>query len=198
MTTRGNVPLPLHIVAVYSVFEGKPLPDAVTTIMGVIGTAIHSHREKPLVVLNRSFGQLRRQHPEIFIDLAAWLALEETQATVNAAGACWAWDEWCHATNKLMAGGIKASVAFGADKPGKPKAKGFSIYHDAAILAEHEAQTKTSTEAETIACNLGNSDNGGLDPRGVQRHRAKVRSTGAPQEDISEQARNVRRKYAKS
>ena len=62
--------------------------------VGVIMEAVHQAclaetdpAQKPIVVLNRSFGQLRRQHPTIFSDLAIWLALPETQKAAASIGA---------------------------------------------------------------------------------------------------------------
>ena len=201
MSTRGRAPLPSGLAELQVIAEGSlDVPYSVGVIMEAVHQACLAETDpaqKPIVVLNRSFGQLRRQHPTIFSDLAIWLALPETQKAAASIGAYSAWAKWCQAANMLL-NGVRANVAFGANQPGRPKSKQFSEYEDAAILAEHQAPILGSSKAEEEACQIWNDPSGSLDLRELQRIRVTVRACKPSNEELATQAELVKAKYRRS
>lgn len=179
-------PLDRAIFAFRSAVEGTEVPLAVFAIMEAVRLAIPA--EKPAVALNRSLGQLRRQHPGLYLSLNDWLALDEVKNLASKAGAYWAWVKWCEACELLLKG-EKASVAFGMDSPGKPRRLSFSRYEDAALLAEHRSIYVPSEMATRST--VENDDGNELDRREIQRHRAVVRSFNLSDDELKEQARII-------
>jgi hypothetical protein len=198
MGTRGRVPLPRGLVDFHVAVACLPAPDSVVLIMDAVREACDAEmtpRQKPLVVLNRSFGQLRRQHPTIFSDLATWLACPATKQAASEVGAYWAWAKWCQAADKLMEDGVLASAAFGADQPGRPKSRQFSAHEDAALLAEYLAPRLGSSGAEEEARAIRNSPPDLLDSRTLQRARVMVRACRPSNAELEVQAGLVKHKY---
>lgn len=205
MSTRGRAPLPRGLVELQIIAEGiaedsLAVPYSVRLVIGAVLQACIAEtdpKQKPVVVLNRSFGQLRRQHPTIFSDLADWLALPEAQKAAASVGAYWAWVKWCHAAGKLQEG-ERANVAFGANQPGRPKSRQFSEYEDAAILAEHRAPILGSSKAEAEARQIRDDPSDSLDLRKLQRNRVTVRACKPSNEALATQAEIVKAKYRNS
>lgn len=194
MSSRGQTPLPRSLLALWVVFDGQALPEAVATLMEAIRKTAGA--EKPVSAFNLSVGQLRRQHPHLVLEISQWLARSETQQAAADAGVGWAWREWCQATDKMLLTEKTAGAAFGADKPGRPRAQGFTTYEDAALLAEHLTRNKglSSSEAESKCVEL----RGTRDAREVQRQRAKLRSMKITDEELLQQAQLIGSKYKKS
>lgn len=197
MSARGRLPLPNSMTLFCAAMDGVAVPTAVAPVMSAIQAAweAESGKQKPFVVLNRAFGQLRRQHPNIFHEFADWLAKPGTRNTACKGGAHWAWAECCKAADKLMTGST-ATVAFGAN--GRAKSPSFSVYEDAAMLAERRHRFVASSQDATKSVgDLRGDQKEQLDHREIQRQRARLRATGISPTDVAKQAEIVRIKYSK-
>lgn len=101
----------------------------------------------PEKVFNTKMGQLRRNRPGVFFRLNRWLTTHQVKAISSKHGVYWAWRIWRLAAVR-MHNGLKASVAFGMNKNGRPPLPGFTRADDAAGYAVHMIQTG---QAQTVA-----------------------------------------------
>lgn len=202
MSARGKVPLPKAVYTLIEAVEGTDAPEAVCMILAAARRACFQEAadQKPVVTLNRSFGQIRRQHPAAFGELDAWLAQPDTEQLARTSGVYWAWAEWRKAAKHLLQGAT-AGVAFGASRPGRPKGRAFTRYEDAALLADHIRQNEhePSMVAEATALETcghqGTRKDIDLDQRSVQRLRQEHRSHGITADELLDQAKAIRAKY---
>jgi hypothetical protein len=192
MSARTSKIIPRVIADFLEATNGVHAPNDAQVILDAIREAIFS--ASPVPALNRSLGQIMRQHPSAITSLEAWLKSPKVTQCAKSSGCHWAWVKWCSACQNLVQG-KKAHVAFDMNSPGRPASAGFGEYEDAAVVAESRGQY-VSSEIATVSV-LIRSDGSELDRRELQRHRKLIRSRGHSTQEITEQARLINLKYPK-
>jgi hypothetical protein len=192
MSARTSKTAPRAIVDFLAALDGTHIPSNVHNTLNAVRDAIFSNIPAPN--LNRSLGQLMRQHPNAIASLDAWLSSVEIAELAASSGCHWALLIWRSACKKLTQG-KKAHAAFGMNAPGRPTSTEFGEYEDAAILAEQRSRSMPSDTA--TASVLVRPDGSELDRREVQRHRKLIRSRGHSMEELNEQVRLIRIKLQK-
>lgn len=186
MSTRGNRQLDENILIFLEAVADIDKPDGVTKIMQAVYESAITQTEhknnKPLAKLNRSFGQLRRQHPEILNELSTWLKSQSVEAKMTNGLFNASWHRWCEATAKLQTGET-ATQAFGIN--GRGKSYKFTNYDDAAIYAEYLHQVegmKTDAATTAVMTMFGDKE---LDKREIQRKRRQLKAAGFSPKDLN-------------
>ena len=193
MSARTSKTIPRAIEDFLAAVDGVHVPSDVHVVLSAIRDAIFS--PEPVPALNRSLGQLKRQHQGAIASLESWLKSAAIIELARSSGCHWARLVWCSACESLKKG-EKAHVAFGMNLPGRPPSKEFGEYEDAGLLAEHRS-IEMSSDAATSSV-LARPDGTELDRREVQHHRKLIRSRGHSAEEICEQVRLIELKHRKT
>ncbi len=193
MSARTSKTIPRAIEDFLAAVDGVHVPSDVHVVLSAVRDAIFS--PEPVPALNRSLGQLKRQHPETITSLEAWLKSAAIIELASSSGCHWARVKWCSACEALKHG-EKAHVAFGMNLPGRRPSTEFGEYEDAAIVAESRRQyIRSEIATESV---LTRPDGSQLDRREVQRQRKLLQERGFTSEEIREQARLINIKHRKA
>lgn len=129
--------------------SGLAMPGDIAAVMKAAGKAITA--KEPQTALNRSFANLRRQRVGCFANMHSWLEQADVRAAASVSGAHWAWKVWRNASQEIN-NGHKASDAFGMNRNGRPRSRGFTRADAAAMYAAYQVKNGAAeTEDELIA-----------------------------------------------
>jgi hypothetical protein len=151
--------------------NGMQMPPEVLKVFESMQRVVHSPRPRP--VLSKSFCRLRERQPGVFRKVRDWVASDHFEEKCRSAGAYSSWSSALKAFDAIDAG-KKPHVAWGMNRPGRPRKQGLSKSEVAGARAESLRRTTGLRKSRACAEAIETSpDLENLEESNVARSRKK-------------------------